>query len=198
MGRKRGAHREPSPEKCIVAVRGQRGPLKTTDPEGYTMVEKNQAKAKAELSKLQGQIKKTHHLCISTYRKGLEHAREAGKLLNKAMEACQVAGLSFSNWVPEHCGMTRQHANNYRRIADNWAKIEAAGDRIDTVTGALALLRDKPGRQPSKSPGKVRVPKSAWLTECQKLALDPDKVKALLIALGVNVNLEEAQQQPAA
>ena len=101
----------------------------------------------------------------------LEHAREQGEDLLRVQE--QVGERKFAPWLRENIpGLTERTANNYKRIAREWAKIPetvsgigealrhlrllAAGDESegvradDPATTALAPLKSK--KQPPAEP----------------------------------------------
>jgi hypothetical protein len=78
-------------------------------------------------------------------RKGLEHYRDAGRLLHQAKEQCGHG--KWLPWVEKNLDFDRRTATNYMRIADKWETIS----HLDGLREAIHFLadRDPPGEQPA-------------------------------------------------
>jgi hypothetical protein len=143
--------------------------------------------AQAELNKIAPKIVKEHEASVSTYRKGLEHAKKAGELLKKAKDLCDKAGKLWEPWLKATANITRQHAANYIRVFDNWAKVEAA-EGIDTVRGALHLLRTRTGDK--RAHKTLPLVKTAAVAAAQAEGIDLAKIEAFLARLNIVVKWE--------
>lgn len=99
-----------------------------------------------DVAKLVEQIKAAHAATVSAYRKSLDNAKRAGKLLKelKAHIDAPDSPYSWAKWVGPNTGISERTANNYMRVYEGWDKIDAAikaGADSLTMTGALALLK---------------------------------------------------------
>jgi len=103
-------------------------------------------------------IKKEHEAVVSTFRKGLEHAKKAGDILAKLKPQVIAAGLRWEVWVEKDCDMNRRTANNYIRISEKWEELKAKDSTASTVkgypeTGVLLKPQESQGDDARNCPG---------------------------------------------
>ena len=158
----------------------------------------NVEEAKAKLEKLAEQIKGEHGRVVTTYRKSLDHAKKVGELLSKARDLCHTSSTPWRTWIQQNTGLSLPTVNGYIKVYEGWEKIEAAGDKINTIKGAIDLL--KPARpQPATSRKKgTRISRSKLTEVATRRGLTADAVLGILTDLGLKVEVEDDQKPNAA
>lgn len=127
-------------------------------PEVAIVVEAKNPKLEALASK----IKQSEKGYCKTLRQGLEHAKQCGELLSQAKEICQnsTPKMDWKLWVPKNTNMTKQNADAYIRIHDNWEKVAAAADAAEangkkfTIADALRTIAGTPTDDDKDKKGK--------------------------------------------
>jgi hypothetical protein len=150
-----------------------------------------------KLARLVSSIKTEHQAVILAVRKSLDHARKAGELLSKAKAAIKDTEYQWGKWVEKKCGIKERTANNYLRIFEKWAEIEAklkdqGGDIAHlTVRAALGLI--KTTTSTPKEPVTLTALKEGMARH--HIEGDPADLVALLKELGVRVPLAGAEDE---
>ena len=112
-------------------------------------------------------------------RLSMSHALDAALDAGDALIAARrlVAHGGWADWLGQHCGVSIRMANNYIRLAENRALIDANRKRVSemSIRAALKLLTPKRSEQ--------RVRKSAKLTTALKLALSTNQPGEAIAAL---------------
>jgi hypothetical protein len=102
-----------------------------------------------EITTLAASIRQEHEQVRQAITAGLQHAREAGRLLAEARRHVQHGG--WIRFVEQQCGLSRSTAAGYIRICERWAEIENV-QRVAhlPLRKALALLAEpKPSAKPA-------------------------------------------------
>lgn len=85
------------------------------------------------------EIRQEHEAVVTTFRKGLQHAKRVGELLNEAK--AQVDHGDWTEWVKQNCLFSKRTAENYQRIAKHWSEIEAKSQSIVDFDSDLTINR---------------------------------------------------------
>jgi Protein of unknown function (DUF3102) len=110
------------------------------------------------LCDLAARIRSEHEACGQALKASVEHAMSAGDLLIEAK--AQLQHGQWLPWLKDNCGLSPRMAQNYMRLADHRAEIEAKCETVAhlTIRQALTLLTesaeavervDMPGPDPS-------------------------------------------------
>lgn len=100
------------------------------------------------LPQLAEAINAEHEHVTAAFKTGLEHARKAGELLVQAKG--QVEHGQWLPWLEKNCNVTPRMAQNYMRVAENWAELA----KYETVShlglrDALKMLAHTPEEEDS-------------------------------------------------
>jgi len=134
---------------------------------GFSSVHKNSAAVdeRADLAALSTTICKEHEAAAFSLSDALEHAMACGDALLKAKSAAGPHGtwLAWLERLEPQGGPSARMAQNYMRLAENRATLEAAANTkqrfaFGTVRGALALIRQP---RPSHAAPRPKSPPSA-------------------------------------
>jgi len=134
---------------------------------GFSSVHKNSAAVdeRADLAALSTTICKEHEAAAFSLSDALEHAMACGDALLKAKSAAGPHGtwLAWLERLEPQGGPSARMAQNYMRLAENRATLEAAANTkqrfaFGTVRGALALIRHP---RPSLAAPRPKSPPSA-------------------------------------
>lgn len=139
-------------------------PTTATDDNGSTIAAAGARPESVEshaLSTVAAEINAEHNLFCESLRRGLQHARRCGALLNAAKKQLDEHG-QWLPWLREHCpDISIQVAQRYMRIHKRWAELEAntyfsTHLGLNEALGLLARPRtEKTDTVPSPSPGWV-------------------------------------------
>lgn len=109
-------------------------------------------------------------LIVTTYRNGLQHAHDAGKVLAAAQDSIgQPGGIAKGTWTAFliECGISSRSASGWMKIFREWETIEAATDgELDlSFNAGMALLKkpketapETPATGPATDPAAPTVP----------------------------------------
>jgi hypothetical protein len=105
----------------------------------------------ADLGDLAGRINQEHRQCEDAVRAGLEHARNAGRLLAEAKG--KVTHGQWLPWLEKHCDFSVRTAQGYMRVAERWPELESKAQRVSHLSyrEALSILaepREEAARKP--------------------------------------------------
>jgi hypothetical protein len=116
-------------------------------------------------------------------RLSMSHALDAALAAGVALIAARplIAHGSWAIWLDQHCGVSERMANNYIRLADNRALIDANRKHVSemSIRAALKLLTKRSEQRVRKT--KSPVPEK--ITQSLKLALSTDKPGEAIAAL---------------
>jgi hypothetical protein len=143
------------------------------------------------LDQLASTIKTEHEAVVQAIRKSLDHARKAGELLSQAKKALKDTEYQWGKWVEKKCGIKERTANNYLRIFEGWAEIEAKlkdqGGELTHLTVRAALNLLKSTTPTPREPLTLTALKEGMARH--HIEGDPAELVALLKELGVRVPL---------
>src|SRR5262245_54437735 len=93
-----------------------------------------------KLADLAARIRTEHAAVCSSARKTLEHALRVGALLIEAKDL--MSHGSWRLWVHQHCDVSERSAQNYMRLARNWA-VRTANPQLTADMTIDAALRGR-------------------------------------------------------
>lgn len=93
---------------------------------------------KAERNDLAGRINSEHRLVVDAVHTALDHAVEAGRLLNEAKLAEGHGG--WTAWLEQNVEFSVRTAQGYMRVAERWPELKAQRVADLSLRGALKLL----------------------------------------------------------
>jgi len=132
------------------------------------------------LKSLAGTINDTHAAAGASFRAGVQHAMEAGRLLIEAKE--QVGHGEWLPWLRANCEFSERTAQAYMRVAKRAGELEASPQRVADLPlrEALALLAAPQPQEPTVEGGEtieaIEAKIEAFLeTVCPPLAIIRDK-----------------------
>jgi hypothetical protein len=129
-----------------------------------------------ELSELAHKINVEHGRAETSLQAGLEHARRAGELLNRAKEKCQHG--QWLSWLKANVRCAERTAQAYMRVARRWEElVEANPQGLADLTfeDGLNLLSQPQELLAQDSPDMpVELPSQEPLGQPQGLPLPPD------------------------
>jgi hypothetical protein len=76
------------------------------------------------LPEMATQINEAHEKCVQSVSMALEHARQAGELLQQAKDV--LAHGQWLPWLKANCPFSERVAQNYMRVAREWPTIQQA------------------------------------------------------------------------
>jgi Protein of unknown function (DUF3102) len=106
------------------------------------------AQGETALSSLAKQIQEKHHAASAAMVSYIEHALDAGDLLDKAKK--QVGHGQFGQWIERNCKMAQSTARLYMQLARNRTEIEAEIS-LQSGLGFRDALRIANGKPASKT-----------------------------------------------
>jgi Protein of unknown function (DUF3102) len=94
------------------------------------------------LCDLAARIKAEHEACGQALKASVQHAMAAGDLLTEAK--AQLQHGQWLPWLKDNCGLSPRMAQNYMRLADHRAEVEAKCETVAhlTIRQALTLLTE--------------------------------------------------------
>lgn len=106
----------------------------------------------ASLSSLAEQINERHALATKHATDAVVAARNAGESLIQAKN--QVPHGQWLTWLEANCTVKPRQSQQYMRLAQHWdhEKLKSALNAHLSISGALALLSDKPQREAEPEP----------------------------------------------
>jgi Protein of unknown function (DUF3102) len=117
-------------------------------------------------------------------RLSMSHALDAALDAGDALIAARllVAHGGWADWLGKHCDVSMRMANNYIRLAENRALIDADRKRVSemSIRAALKLLTPKRSEQRVR---RTKSPVPAKLTTVLKLALSANQPGEAMAAL---------------
>jgi hypothetical protein len=116
--------------------------------------------AETGLDTLAERINLEHELCQTSFRVGLAHAIEAGRLLCEAKQ--RLAHGQWLPWLGAHCTFSERTAQGYMRVARHAAELTADPQRVADSDGGLSL---RGALEMLARPGDADAPAEAKPTE---------------------------------